>query len=218
MKVKVTQSCPTLCDPMDYSVLGILQARILEWVAFAFSRGFSQHRDQTRVSLIAGSFSTSWATKEALIITHQFISLGPATTNNRLTLSKSLLIQTWSHYIDGRLFFFFTLQYCIGFAIHQHASTTGVHVFPILNPSLFPPPTIPLGHSSAPAPSFLYPPRTWTGNSFLIWYYTCFNAILPNHSPPRRQSPKDCFIHLCLFCCLAYRVVVTIFLNSIYMR
>ena len=37
-KVKVTQSCPTLCDPMDYTVRGILQARILEWVAFPFSR------------------------------------------------------------------------------------------------------------------------------------------------------------------------------------
>ena len=42
VKVKVTQSCPTLCDPMDYAVHGILQARILEWVAFPFSRGSSQ--------------------------------------------------------------------------------------------------------------------------------------------------------------------------------
>ena len=39
MKVKVAQSCPTLCDPMDYTVYGILQARILEWVAVPFSRG-----------------------------------------------------------------------------------------------------------------------------------------------------------------------------------
>ena len=38
LKVKVTQLCPTLCDPMDYTVHGILQARILEWVAFSFSR------------------------------------------------------------------------------------------------------------------------------------------------------------------------------------
>ena len=57
--VKVTQSCPTLCDPMDYTVLGILQARILEWVAFPFSRGFSQPRDRTQVSRIAGGFFTS---------------------------------------------------------------------------------------------------------------------------------------------------------------
>ena len=43
--VKVAHSCPTLCDPMDYTVHGILQARILEWVAFPFSRGSSQPRD-----------------------------------------------------------------------------------------------------------------------------------------------------------------------------
>ena len=42
MKVKVAQLCPTLCFPMVYTVHGILQARILEWVAFAFSRGSSQ--------------------------------------------------------------------------------------------------------------------------------------------------------------------------------
>ena len=52
-KVKVAQLCLTLCDPMDYglsgsSVHGILQARILEWVAFPFSRGSSQPRDQTQ--------------------------------------------------------------------------------------------------------------------------------------------------------------------------
>ena len=50
IKVKVSQLCPTLCDPMDYIVHGILQARILEWVAFPFSRGSSQSRDQTQVS------------------------------------------------------------------------------------------------------------------------------------------------------------------------
>ena len=47
--VKVTQSCPTLCDPVDYTVRGVLQARILEWVAFLFSRGSSQPRDRTQV-------------------------------------------------------------------------------------------------------------------------------------------------------------------------
>ena len=45
IKVKVSQSCPTLCDPMDYTVHGILQARILALVAFSFSRGSSQPRD-----------------------------------------------------------------------------------------------------------------------------------------------------------------------------
>ena len=58
VKVKVTQSCLTLCDPMDL-VHGMLQARRLEWVAFPFSRGSSQPRDQTQVSHIAGGFFTS---------------------------------------------------------------------------------------------------------------------------------------------------------------
>ena len=51
---------------MDYTVRGILQARILEWVAVPFSRGSSQPRDRTQVSHIAGGFFTSWATREAL--------------------------------------------------------------------------------------------------------------------------------------------------------
>ena len=58
------QSCPTLCEPRDYSppgssVYGILQARILEWVAMPSYRGSSQPRDQTQVSRIAGSFFTA---------------------------------------------------------------------------------------------------------------------------------------------------------------
>ena len=64
-EVKVTQSCPTLWDPMDYTVRGILQARIREWVAFPFSRGSSQPKDRTQVSCIASRFFTSWATREA---------------------------------------------------------------------------------------------------------------------------------------------------------
>ena len=48
-KVKVAQSCPTLCYPMDHRIRGILQARILEWVAFPFSRESSKPRDQTQV-------------------------------------------------------------------------------------------------------------------------------------------------------------------------
>ena len=56
VKVKVAQLCPTLWDPMDYTVHGILQARILEWVAFPFSRGSSQPRDQTQVSRVVGKF------------------------------------------------------------------------------------------------------------------------------------------------------------------
>ena len=88
-------------------------------------------------------------------------------------------------------YYYFTLQYYIGFAIHQHASATGVHVLPILNPL----PT------SLPIPSFcvipVHQPQascilhwTWTGDSFLIWYYTCFNAILPNQPLPPTESKR----------------------------
>ena len=67
---ELLQSCPTLCNPMNYSlpgcsVHGILQARVLEWVAMPSSRGSSQPRDQTQVSCIAGRFFTIWATREA---------------------------------------------------------------------------------------------------------------------------------------------------------
>ena len=61
-EAKVTQSCPTLCDPMGYSTHGILQARVPEWLAFPFSRGSSQPRDRTQVSRITGGFFTNWAT------------------------------------------------------------------------------------------------------------------------------------------------------------
>ena len=66
------QSCPTRCDPIDCSlpgsfVRGILQARILEWVAMPSSRGSSQPWDQTQVSHTASRFFTVWATREALI-------------------------------------------------------------------------------------------------------------------------------------------------------
>ena len=50
---------------MDYTVHGILQARIVEWVAFPFSKGSSQPRDRTQVSHIEGRFFANWATREA---------------------------------------------------------------------------------------------------------------------------------------------------------
>ena len=67
---EVAQSCPTLCDPVDYSppgssVHGILQARILERVTISFSRGSFWPRDRTQVSRIGGKCFNLWATREA---------------------------------------------------------------------------------------------------------------------------------------------------------
>ena len=73
VKVLVTWSWPTLCNtmdcsPPDSSVHGVLQARILKWVAIPFSRGFSWPRDWTLISHTAGRFLTMWFTREAHIL------------------------------------------------------------------------------------------------------------------------------------------------------
>ena len=76
-------------------------------------------------------------------------------------------------------------------------------------------------HPSEPAPSILYPVSNldWRFISYMIVYmFQCHSPKSSHHLPlPLPQSPKVCSINLCLFCCLAYRVIITIFLNSIYM-
>jgi len=73
----VAQSCPILCDPMDCrppgsTILGILQARILQWVAISFSRGSSQPRDQTYISCIGRQIVYHYATWEASLMGIEF--------------------------------------------------------------------------------------------------------------------------------------------------
>ena len=107
-EVKVTQSCLTLCDPMDHTVHGILQARILDRVAFLFSRGSSQPRDWTQVSHIAGRFFTSWATREAhyilnlLIIHIIYINPFPSLIPSRTILIKSSVYHGWFMSMYGK--------------------------------------------------------------------------------------------------------------------
>ena len=96
LKVKVAQSCPTLCNPMDYTAHGILQARILEWVAVPFFRGSSQPRDWTQVSLIAGRFFTSWATREAQEIEIHMCRNYPININNSRQRSRHWISSTSS--------------------------------------------------------------------------------------------------------------------------
>ena len=104
LKVKVAQLCSTLCDPEDYTVHGILQARILERVAFPFSRGSSQPRDQTQVSHVAGVFFTSWATREARGITfHLCAAFGRAHIPRK--------VKNGTHHISLQLVRFLTLAY-----------------------------------------------------------------------------------------------------------
>ena len=84
-------------------------------------------------------------------------------------------------------------------------------------PSHLPSHNIPLDHPHAPAPSMLYPASDihWRFISYMMVYR--FQCHSPKSSHPLPLSPKVCSTHLCLFCCLAYRVIIAIFLNSIYM-
>ena len=102
------------------------------------------------------------------------------------------------YYYYFLILFYLTLQYCIGFAIYQNESATGIHVFPILNPPLSSLPIPSLGGVPVHQPqasSIMH--RTWTGDSFHIWYYTYFNAILPNHltlSLSHRVQKTDSYV------------------------
>ena len=86
-------------------------------------------------------------------------------------------------------------------------------------PHHLPPHNVSLGHHRAPAPSMLYPVSDidWRFNSYMIVYMLQCHSPKSSHPLPLPLSPKVRYTHLCLFCYLAYRVVIAIFLNSIYM-
>ena len=115
-----------------------------------------------------------------------------------------------------------TVQYCSGFC-HTltwiiHGCTCVPHPKP---PFHLPPPPIPLGHPSAPAAlsalSHALNLDWWSISHVMIYMFQCY-SLKSSHPYLLPQSPKVCSLYLCLFHCLTYRVIITIFLNSIYMR
>ena len=90
-----------LCDHIEYTVHGILQVRILEWVSFPFSRGSSQPRDRTQVSLIAGGFFTSWPRKPHTYYWNCSNPLGAWCTKNIY-----MFVESWVYYSS----FFHTVE------------------------------------------------------------------------------------------------------------
>jgi len=120
--------------------------------------------------------------------------------------------------MDKEVLVHVTLQYCIGFAIYQHESATGIHVFPILNP----PPSLyhPSGSSQCISPKhpvLCIEPGLATRFIYDIIHVSMpFSLIIPPSLSPTES--KRLFYTSVSLCCLTYRVIVTIFLNSIYMR
>ena len=111
------------------------------------------------------------------------------------------------------------LQYCSGFCHTltwiNHGCTCVPHPEP---PSHLPP--HPLGSSQCTSPNTLSCASNldwWSISHTVIYMFQCY-SFKSSHPHLLPQSPKDCSVHLCLFCCLAYRVIVTIFLNSICMH
>ena len=106
------------------------------------------------------------------------------------------------------VFFFLILKSLILTCIPKHEPS-----------SHLPPHSISLGHPHAPAPSMLHPASDidWRFNSYMIVYILECHSPKSSHPLPLPLSPKVHYTHLCPFSCLAYRVVIAIFLNSIYM-
>ena len=148
-------------------------------------------------------------------------------------LKKNLflfIVNLYSVYNQKKIAFFsflsfnwrlITLQYCDSFCHTltwiSHGCTCVPHPDP---PSHLPPHPISQGHPSAPALSTLPHASNldwWSISHMIIYMFQCY-SLKSYHPCFLPQSPKVCSLHLCLFCCLAYRVIITIFLHSMYIK
>ena len=148
-----------------------------------------RHMSQTKICLLDPKFML-------LTITYPILPFHLSTSYSFIKVTQYLMLN-WNGIRITFLFLFFwifafaflsfflfvfTLQYCIGFAIHQHESAMGIHMFPILKspPTSLPVPSLWVIPVHQPQASCIMH-QTWTGNSFHTWYYTYF--IPPSPSP-----------------------------------
>ena len=213
----IVQSCPALCDPLDCSTPGFPVHHQLpeftqthaHWVGEAIQ---PSHPSPPAFSLSQHQSLFKWVNSSHLVVKYW---------------SFSFIISPSKEYSGLISFFFFFpvlfifLLYNIVLVCHtltwiHHGCTCVLHPE---TPSHVPPHPIPLGHPSAPALSTLSHALNldwWFVSHMILYMFQCHSPISPCPCP-LLQSPKDCSIYLCLICCLAYKVIVTIFLDSIYM-
>ena len=135
-----------------------------------------------------------------------------------IDLENLMLLYFFIYYYYYYIFYFTILYwFCHTSTWICHGCTCVPHPE---SPSHLPPHIIPLGHPSAPGPNILCPALNldWRFGFYMMLYMFQCHSPKSSHPLPLPQSPKDCSIHQCLFCCLVYRVIFTIFLNSIYMH
>ena len=169
-------------------------------------------------------FLESFPCKLCNLLSYLLSHCSNATFSSRLSLATTdkmilyLVLTTLFFLIFIFTLFYFTILYWFCHTltwIHHGCTCVPKHE----HPSHLPPHNVSLGHHRAPAPSMLYPALDidWRFNSYMIVYMLQCHSPKSSHPLPLPLSPKVRYTHLCLFCCLAYRVVIAIFLNSIYM-
>jgi len=143
--------------------------------------------------------------------------------------SDIIILQEFKYFLGHSFFFLMnlfswrliTLQYCSVFLPYIDINQPWVYMcHPPWTPSHLPPHALPLGCPSVLALSALFHALNldwWSISHMVIYMFQCY-SLKSSHPCLLPQSPKVCSLYLCLFRCLAYRVIVTIFLNSIYMH
>ena len=179
------------------------------------------YRSAPALSTLSHGSNLDWLSISHMV-TYMFQCYSFKSSHSRLLprspkVCSSLLFKIFI-YFNWRLI---TLQYCSGFCHTltwiSHVCTCGPHPEPLCH---LPPHPIPRGCPSAPALSAMFHAMNldWSSISHMVIYMFQSYSFKPSQPRLLPRSPKVCSLHLCLFCCLAYTVMITIFLNFIYMH